>query len=184
MNKTSLCLGLCCPALFFTSTAIADKPPNVLLAAATQYENAVKNLDGVVSDAREIRRGDRGTVDRLQLAAKRMTQAARNPRHLNRLRFERKKVLPVQAEVETALFENYSPNIELARAWYYVVCAQAVFDEELAFYVENPRRAGTVQRRKSSPAPSRFLTLPRQYDLPPIQLPHNLQSPKLQPPIP
>ncbi len=127
----------------------------------------------MVSQSREIRRADRNTVNRLELAAKRMVLAAKNPRHVNLLRFERKKVYALQLEVEENLFGKYSPNLRLVKTWEYLLWTQALFDQELAFYVENPGRGNSVKRRINSSQPSRYLTLPPGYGplpaLPPLE---------------
>ena len=157
--KPSLLCCLVIGTVGLAGTADASET-NVLFTAAKKYEQAVANVDSVICRSRTIRSADRAMVDRLQRAAKRMVTAAKNPRHINRLRFERKKVIPLQLQVETILFDKYSPNIELATAWEYLLYSQAVFEDELAFLVENPRRGKSIQRRIESSQSGRYLKQP------------------------
>ena len=167
MNKTTLSLA----ALLFTflQAPASAGDSRLLYNAALQYQNAVTAFDQVLGKSRFIRRGDRNLVDRLEQAAKRMTAAAKNPRHVNNVRFERKRVIQFQLNVEKNIFEKYSPNLSVVKTWEYVLWTQQIFEQELAFFVEEPRRGRSTTRRLNTSSPSRFLELPQGFQPTPVR---------------
>lgn len=167
MNKATLGLAITFLALSWNPVQAADS--KVLYAAAVQYRNAISAFDDVLSDSRFIRRADRNLVGRLEDAAKRMASAAKNPRHINKVRFERKRVIQFQLDAEKNIFDKYSPNLAVVKSWEYVLWTQQLFEQELAFFVEDPRRGRSTTRRVQTTQPSRFLTLPEGFQPTPVR---------------
>ena len=158
MNKTLPLLGLISAALVIPTTdAAADNP---LYAVADNYRNAVVNFERVVVNTRGIQSADERLVDRFEEETKRLRLAARNPRHENRLRYKWGDVRPMQYQVEARIFGKYAPTHELVRAWNAVLYAEAVFNDEYVFQVENPRHGNSVLRRGRSARIDRLLSPP------------------------
>lgn len=156
MNKRrSIALLLACSFLLPSSAqAATDNEP--LYAAAAYYRDAVINFERVVLGVRGIQRTDERVVDQFEVATKKMLLAARNPRHLSRLRNELKRVLPLQNRVESLIFGKYTPNHDLVRAWQKVLYGRAMFDDELFFQIENANHGDSVRRRTYSTQWNRF----------------------------
>ena len=105
-------------------------------------------------------RTDERLVDKFEEATKRLSLAARNPRHSNRLRDEWRKIQPLQFQVESTLFNKYTYNHQLFRAWDDVLYAQCLFYEEYLFTLDNPKHGNSVQKRIIRSRPERYVPPP------------------------
>ncbi len=142
------------------SSSSAATSTQALYAAANDYRAAVVHFERVVKSVRGIQRVDERIVDKFEEATKRLGLAARNPRHSNRLRDEWRTIQPLQFRVESAIFNKYTYNHELVRAWDRVLYAQSIFYEEYLFTLENPKHGNSVERRITRSRPDQFVPPP------------------------
>ena len=149
MYRTARVLGF----LTLTSAILAGSGSEALAAentmypAAANYRRAAIAFEKVVQRTRGIVRSDQRVVDRFEEATRDLVNASRNRRHVNRLRYAYRDLLKLQADVEVAIFEKYTLQRELVRAWQSVLYAQLIFDDEFVFFAENPNQTRRVQRR-------------------------------------
>ncbi len=152
-----LLLAVCVASVPATSAPTDNK---TLHLAASRYRDAVVKFEQVLRHVRGIDRSDERLVDRFEEATKKMRLAARNPRHASRLRNQWREIQPLQLQVETTIFNKYTPRHDLLRAWDSVLYAQAVFAQEYRFHLEYPKHGIATRRRISSSQPNRFLPPP------------------------
>lgn len=147
MNKSTLIIFAFAVACLFESSATAQRVDNTQLhAAATRYRASVVNFEKVVVSTRGIVRSDERVVDKFEEATLRVVNAAKNPRHANRLRTEYSKTLPLQEKAVQSIFGRYTHNHNLAQAYEYVLYCQAMFEYEYQAHIGNPRHANRVTR--------------------------------------
>lgn len=170
MNKISLLAACLLTAAIFSSSARAADNRGIY-AAANEYRNAVVIFEKVIQNVPGIKRVDERAVDKFEEATKRLRVAARNPRHDSRLRNEWRTIQPMQFEVEARIFEKYTLNHEIYRAWRNVLFARDIFYEEYVYQLDNSTHGGSVKRRIMRSRPERFIPPPpagagRLYDVP------------------
>jgi hypothetical protein len=142
------------------SRSFAATSNQAIYSAANDYRAAVVLFERVVKSVRGIQRTDERLVDKFEEETKRLSLAARNPRHSNRLRDEWKTIQTLQLQVESTIFNRYTYNHQLVRAWDDVLYAQSLFYEEYLFTLDNPRHGNSVQRRIIRSRPERFVPPP------------------------
>ena len=142
------------------SQSFAATNSQAIYSAANDYRAAVLLFERVVKSVRGIQRTDERLVDKFEEATKRLSLAARNPRHSNRLRDEWRTIQPLQSRVESQIFNKYTYNHQLVRAWDDVLYARSLFYEEYLFTLDNPRHGNSVQRRIIRSRPERYVPPP------------------------
>ena len=123
---------------------------NPLLPLAARYEKSVKSFESVVGRVRGIDRADQTLVNRLDVAAERLTKAAKNPRYLNQLYYRLRDVLKLHAEVEARFFAKYTLHHDLLGCWRVMNYQLVLFFDEYILEVDNPSHTRNVQRTQSS----------------------------------
>ncbi|MEM1068088.1 MAG: hypothetical protein AAGG48_08765 [Planctomycetota bacterium] len=119
---------------------------------ASRYEEAVETFEKTVLKSRGIDRADRSLVNRFDIAAGRLTKAAKKPRSINQLYYRLKDVLKLQAEVEDRFFTKYALNRDLFNCWQRLDFQMILFWNKYVVEVENPNQSNTVQRLGTSNA--------------------------------
>ena len=142
------------------SQSYAATNNQAIYSAANDYRAAVVLFERVVKSVRGIQRTDERLVDKFEEATERLALAARNPRHSNRLRNEWRTIQPLQFQVASRIFNKYTYNHQLVRAWDEVLYAQSLFYEEYLFTLDNPRHGNSVQRRVIRSRPERYVPPP------------------------
>ena len=152
VNKTTVFLATLAASLLCSSAVDAQRVDNSkLYASAKKFRDAVVKFEKTVVSVRGIERVDERTVDRFEESTRRVMVAARNPRQISRLGSEYRKMVPLQAKAEQAIFEKYTSNRRLLYDWEMVLWCQRLFEQEFAFHIENPRNCSRVQRRTIKP---------------------------------
>ncbi|TWU57453.1 hypothetical protein [Rubripirellula reticaptiva] len=136
----------------------ADSTPLARLAA--QYHGEVKAFEKTVIQIRGIDRFDERLVDRWDDETARLSLAAKNPRHFNRLFHQWQAVSKLEAQAEAAIFGKYTPHHDLIGQFERVLYARQLFVEEFILHVENPTHIDTV-RRLDRPSARRSSYLPK-----------------------
>ncbi|NND97783.1 MAG: hypothetical protein HKN47_10695 [Pirellulaceae bacterium] len=155
MNKTTVALLFGFTCIWFVGDAQGQRVDNrALHAAATEFRNAVLIFERDVVRVRGVLRNDERIVDKFEEATKRVAIAAKNPRLMKRLTTEYRKMLPLQAQAERAIFGKYTPHHGLIQSWDAVLYFQSVFEQEFAFHSEYPLHGNRVQLRAPSQRPT------------------------------
>lgn len=117
-----------------------------LYALASQYEREIEAFEKIILRVRGIDRSDERLVDQLDDESGRLRQAARNPRHFNRMFRQWREVQALRQKTGSSIFNKYTPQGDLIRQWERVLYAEDLFAEKFVLKVENPGHRNSVRR--------------------------------------